>query len=35
MKKNTRKLVSKILAIAMAAFMCIGTFYYVFALFAQ
>ena len=34
MKETTRKLLVRVLAIAMAAFMCIGTLYYVLAMFA-
>ena len=33
MKEKTRKLIIRIIALAMAAFMCIGTAYYLFALF--
>ncbi len=34
MRERTRKLITKILALAMAAFMCIGTLYYLFIMFA-
>jgi len=33
MKEKTRKLITKIIAIAMAAFMCVGTVYYLVILF--
>jgi len=33
MKEKTRKLIVKVLALAMAGFMCIGTLYYVLAFF--